>query len=75
MNTLQAIQTRPDLAALYWGERSAFDAAYIAAQRVRELPDDASLKMRRETRSWAALKRVQWLRAKAAFQVRRAGTP
>ena len=59
----------PAFAEAYRQERSAFDAAYEAAQRVRELPRTASLRMGRTTRAWADAKRREWLAAKARLRV------
>ena len=59
----------PAFAEAYWQERTAFDAAYEAAQRVRDLPRTASLRMGCTTRAWADAKRREWLAAKARLRV------
>jgi len=62
-------QRDPAVAEAYWRERSAFDAAYEAAQMVRDLPRTASLKMGRAKRAWASQKRREWLAAKERLRV------
>ena len=59
----------PAFSEAYWQERTAFDAAYEAAQRVRDLPRTASLRMGRTTRAWADAKRREWLAAKSRLRV------
>ena len=68
MSIAAKAQKNPAVAEAYWRERSAFDAAYEAAQTVRDLPRTASLKMGRTTRAWASEKRREWLAAKGRLR-------
>ena len=69
MSITAKVQKSPAFAEAYLRERTAFDAAYESAQRVRDLPRTASLRMGRTTRAWADAKRREWLAAKSRLRV------